>query len=148
MKRACFLFTLMITAAACSAKVGEPVSFASACDPGNDGKYLQIPGYIADDGSVFCSNIGSSKVQCGFILIDAPGSKNKIKVDIDEGSGANTVTKLESGYKQSDIKVRDNSGNEIALNKDQVKTSGKLSIVQTVDGSPGVCFMQVDRIDR
>jgi len=139
---------LIIVAAGCSAKVGDPVSFASACDAGNDGKYLQIPGYIADDRSVFCSNIGTSKVQCGFILIDSPGSKNKIKIDIDEGSGANSVTKLESGYSKSDIKIRDNNGAEIALNKDQVKTSGKISIAPTGDGSPGVCFMQVDRIDR
>jgi hypothetical protein len=142
------LMIVVVFAAACSAKVGDPVSFASACDPANDGKYLQIPGYIADDGSVFCSNIGTGRSQCGFVLLDAPDSKNKIKVDIDEGSGANSVTKLESGYKKSDIKIRDNSGNEITLNKDQVKTSGKLSIAPTGDGSPGVCFMQVDRIDR
>jgi hypothetical protein len=148
MKRGLLLLGLVTAAAACGAKIGEPVSFANACDAGNDGKYLQVPGYIADDGSVFCSNIGSSKVQCGFILIDSPGSKNKIKVDIDEGTGANTVTKLESGYSKSDIKIRDNNGTEIALNKDQVKTSGKLSIARTNDGSPGVCFMQVDRIDR
>src|SRR3954453_12111046 len=118
MRRTLLLLGLVIAAAGCSAKVGDPVSFATACDPGNDGKYLQIPGYIADDGSVFCSNIGTSKVQCGFILIDSPGSKNKIKVDIDEGSGANSVTKLESGYSKADIKIRDNDGKEIALNKD------------------------------
>ena len=142
------LLIAVLAVAGCSAKVGEPISFASACDSANDGKYLQITGYIADDGSVFCSNIGSSKVQCGFKLADAPNSKTQIKVDIDEGGGANSVTKLESGYSKADIKIRDNDGKEIALNKDQVKTSGKLSIAPTGDGSPGVCFMQVDRIDR
>jgi hypothetical protein len=143
--RAQIVLVAALAITGCSAKVGEPISFASACDPTNDGKYFQITGYIADDGSVFCSNIGSSKVQCGFKLADAPNSKNQIKLDIDEGSGANSVTKLESGYSKADIKIRDNDGKEIALNKDQVKTSGKLSIAP---GSPGVCFMQVDRIDR
>ncbi|HTH51947.1 MAG TPA: hypothetical protein VL501_08440 [Pyrinomonadaceae bacterium] len=148
MKRIFTLTAAVILSAACGAQKGTPIEFSKACDPANDGKYLEVAGYIADDGSVFCSNIGSSKVQCGFKLIDAPGSKNAMKIDIEEGSGANTVTKLESGYKKSDIKIRDNNGNEIALGKDLVKASGKVSIAPGAGDSPGVCFMQADRIDR
>ena len=144
------VFTLILPAvilAGCSAKQGTPTEFSKACGADNDGKYLQVTGYLVDDGSVFCSNTGG-RMECGFKLLDAPGSKNELRVDIAEGSGANSVTKLESGYKKSDIKIRDNGANEVALGKDQVKASGKVSIAPGSGDYPSVCFMQVDRIDR
>ncbi len=132
----------------CSAQKGTPIEFSKACDPANDGKYFEVPGYILDDGSVFCSNIGSSKVQCGFKLSDTSDGKSQMKIDIEEGTGANTVTKLESGYKKSDIRIRDSNGNEIALGKDVVKASGKVSIAPGAVSTPSVCFIQADRLDR
>ncbi|HEV7701322.1 MAG TPA: hypothetical protein VGO43_13905 [Pyrinomonadaceae bacterium] len=147
LKQFIFIAAAAAFLAACNTQKGTPVEFSKACDMGNDGKYFEIPGYVADDGSVFCSNIGG-RMECGFKLVDSPGSRNSIKVDIAEGSGANSVTKLESGYKKSDIKIRDNGGGEVALEKDQVKMSGKLSVAPGAGTSPGVCFMQVDRIDR
>lgn len=129
--------------AACAAKQGEPVDIANACKPESDQKYYEIAGYLSASGSVFCSNIGSSRVECGLDFTDAPGGSKKFSADIAQGSGANSIEKLESGYKDSDIKIRDNGGQLISLS-DKVKITGKMST--TPDGS--VCFMQVDRIEK
>ena len=87
-------------------------------------------------------------MECGFDLLESAGSTNKLRVDVEQGSGANTVNKLESGYKKEDIKIRDNSGAEVALDKDTVKLTGKISVAPAAPGGQGVCFMQVRKIER
>lgn len=136
-----------IFAISCGSVTGEPIELSKACDIANDGKYFQVSGVLAQRGSVFCSNTGG-RMECGFDLIEAAGSTNKLRVDIEQGSGANTVDKLERGYKAEDIKIRDNAGNQVALDKDQVKLTGKLSIAPAAPGGQGVCFMQVNKIER
>ena len=136
-----FFTALMI--ASCAAKQGEPVDFANACKPESDKKYYEVAGYLSPRGSVFCSNIGSSRVECGLDLLETPGSEKKLSAQIQEGSGANSIEKLESGYKDSDIKIHDNSGQLINLSE-KVRITGKMST--TPDGS--VCFMQVDKIEK
>jgi hypothetical protein len=76
-------------------------------------------------------------------LLETPGSEKKLSAQIQEGSGANSIEKLESGYKDSDIKIHDNSGQLINLSE-KVRITGKMST--TPDGS--VCFMQVDKIEK
>ncbi|MBK9164703.1 MAG: hypothetical protein IPM21_12515 [Acidobacteria bacterium] len=120
---------------------------ANACKIENDGKFFQVSGVLAQRGSVFCSNTGG-RMECGFDLLESQGSQNKLRVDIEQGSGANTVGKLERGYKAEDIKIRDNAGNQVALDKDVVKLTGKLSVAPAAPGGQGVCFMQVNKIER
>lgn len=136
-----FLSFLMF--AACAAKQGEQVDFASACKPESDGKYYEVAGYLSPRGSVFCSNIGSSRVECGLDFLEAPGSDKKFSAEIQQGSGANSIEKLESGYKDSDIKIHDNNGQLINLSE-KVKITGKMST--TPDGK--VCFLTVDTIEK
>ena len=136
-----FFSVLMI--AACAAKQGEPVDFANACKPESDGKYYEAAGYLSPRGSVFCSNIGSSRVECGLDFLETPGSDKKFSAEIQQGSGANSIEKLESGYKDSDIKIHDNSG-QLINRTEKAKITGKMST--TPDGS--VCFMQVDKIEK
>lgn len=131
----------------CGSVTGEPIEISKACDVANDGKYFQVSGVLAQRGSVFCSNTGG-RMECGFDLLEAAGSPNKLRVDIEQGSGANTVDKLERGYKAEDIKIRDNAGNPVALDKDPVKLTGKLSVAPAAPGGQGVCFMQVNKIER
>lgn len=87
-------------------------------------------------------------MECGFDLLETAGSSNKLRVDIEQGSGANSVDKLSSGYKKEDIKIRDNSGGEITLDRDVVKLTGKVSVAPAAPGGQGVCFMQVRKIER
>lgn len=132
----------VILFSACST-TGVPTEFGKACSPENEKKYIEVGGFLAERGSVFCSNTGG-RMECGFDLLEALGSDKKLRVDIEQGSGANTVDKLERGYKKEDIKIRDNAGNLVNLGSDKVKVTGKMSIVP--DGS--VCFMQVGKIER
>ena len=146
MKRIIAIFCLTVLAG-CGDTTGVPTAFADACDPGNEKKYIEVSGVLAQRGSVFCSNTGG-RMECGFDLMEAAGSGKKLRVDIEQGSGANTVNKLERGYKAEDIKIRDNAGNPVALNTDKVKLTGKMSVVAPAGGSQGVCFMQVSKIER
>jgi len=148
MKTRMFLIiALAATIASCSVK-GEPADMAKACEVASDGKTLEVKGVLSDDGSVFCSNIGGGRLDCGFVLLESPGSDKKLRVDIEQGSGADTVSKLESGYKKEDIKVRDDAGNQIALNKDVVRATGKMQIVPPYKENPLVCTMEVVKLER
>ena len=131
----------------CSDPTGVPTEFANACAPDNEKKYLEVSGVLEQRGSVFCSSTGG-RMECGFDLLEAPGSEKKLRVDIEQGTGANTVDKLERGYKKEDVKIRDNSGNVINLGSDKVKLIGKMSIAPPSGNSQGVCFMQVSKIER
>ena len=134
-------------AVGCSDPTGAPTEFANACIPDNEKKYIEVSGVLEQRGSVFCSNTGG-RMECGFDLLEGPGSDKKLRVDIEQGSGANTVDKLERGYKKEDVKIRDNSGNQIAMGSDKVKLTGKMSIAPPAGNSQGVCFMQVSKIER
>jgi hypothetical protein len=126
----------------CAVK-GDPIEISKACVVDNDGKNFEVKGVLSQRGSVFCSNTGG-RMECGFDLLEKPGSETKLRVDIEQGSGADTVDKLESGYKKEDIKIRDDSGKQVALDTDPVKLTGKLS----VSPDAKACFMQVYKIER
>jgi hypothetical protein len=132
---------------ACGETKGTPTEFANACNPENEKKVLEVSGVLKDRGSVFCSSTGG-RMACGFDLLEAAGSDKKFGADIAQGSGANTVDKLERGYKKEDIKIRDKAGNPIALGSDKVKITGKMSIAPAAPGGQGVCFMYVEKIEK
>lgn len=138
------LFLLLATGVltGCNSK-GEPVEFAKACDEANEKKVVELNGFLRDKGGVFCSNIGGGRLECGFTLTDKPGDETGVKADIEQGTGANTVEKLPSGFKKEDIKIHDNNGDIIALS-DKVKLTGKMSVGP--GGKP--CFMQVTKIEK
>jgi hypothetical protein len=118
------------------------VDLANACVGENDGKYITTSGYLDPSLSIYCSNTGGGPVRCGLDVIEKKGDKRVMGADIERGSGANEIEQLTSGYKDSDVKVHDNSGAIINL-ADKVTITGKLSVV------PGsTCFMKVDKIER
>ena len=123
---------------------GVPTEFSNACVADNEKKTIEVSGVIAERGSsVFCSNTGG-RMECGFTLLEAAGSDKKFNIDIEQGSGANTVDKLEKGYKKEDVRIRDNAGKQIEVGKDKVKVTGKMS----VEPKMNVCFMQVYKTER
>ena len=129
--------------AGCKAREAVQVDISKICAADNEKKYVTTSGYLDDRGSVFCSNIGGGRMDCGFDVIANPGGTRVFGGDIEEGSGANKIEKLESGYKREDIKIHDNNGNIIKLS-DKVTLTGEMSIAP--DGS--VCFMEVDKIEK
>jgi hypothetical protein len=141
MKKVFFLLIALILSAACT-KEAVPVDLANVCSADNEKKYVSTSGYLDDKGGVFCSNIGG-RMDCGFAVLPEPGGEKKFSADIEQGSGADEVEKLDRGYKKEDIKIHDDKGVVINLS-DKVKLTGQMSI--TPDGS--VCFMKVDKIER
>lgn len=137
---------ILLLTPACNT-TGVPTEFANACNPDNEKKYLEVSGILDQRGSVFCSNT-SGRMECGFDLKESAGSDKKFSAEIEQGSGANTVDKLERGYKKEDVRIRDNGGNQIALGTDKVKVTGKMSIAPGAGNSPGVCFMTVTKIEK
>jgi hypothetical protein len=147
MKRFFAILILAIFSFACGETKGVPTEFANACNPDNEKKVLEVSGVLDQRGSVFCSNTGG-RMECGFDLLEAAGSDKKFSADIEQGSGRNTVDKLERGYKKEDVKIRDNAGNQIAVGVDKVRVTGKMSVVAPVGNAQGVCFMQVEKIEK
>ena len=125
----------------------EPVEFSKACDQSNDGRYLQVTGVLTPRSSVYCSNRGG-RMECGMDLLEAVGSTNKMSADIEVGGGANTMDEVPSGFKKDDLKVRDNSGDQLKLGSDVAKFTGKMLIAPGAAGNPGVCLMQVYKIEK
>jgi hypothetical protein len=66
-----------------------------------------------------------------------------MKADIEQGSGANTVEKLEGSYKKEDLKIHDNLGGAVKIG-DKVKLSGEMNVMP--DGS--FCFLKVTKIEK
>ena len=140
-----FLLTLAsgLLLAGCAAKQGGPIDFANACKIENDGKYVELTGYLQDRGSVFCSNIGSSTVNCGMTITATADGKDGYLADIEQGSGSNQIEKFEGSYKKENLKIRDNTGGFVKIG-DKVKLTGKFSVPPDAKG----CFMHADKIER
>lgn len=137
---------LCLAAAGCNT-TGIPVEHAKACDAENDGKTLEVSGFLSDKGSLFCSNTGGGPVRCGFKLLANPSDEKGFSADIETGSGANTVEKPTSGYKKEDLKVRDNNGNLINL-AEKVKVTGKIHTTKDPVSNNTVCYMTVYKIEK
>lgn len=138
-----FIFAVVSILSACSAKKGEALELSKVCDTVNDGKYLEVKGVIAEPTSVFCSNIGG-RMECPFEISETSGGEPKMRIEIEEGSGANTVDKIPSGYKKGDIKIHDNAGNPVTIGSDVLRFTGKTSISPDAKA----CFMEVDKIEK
>ena len=140
------LFGLVIIASSCAETKGTPVDFGTACAAENDGKVLEISGYLVPRKFMYCSNRGG-RMECGFDLKESPESEKVFRVDLEQGTGANTVNELASGFKPEDVKIRDKNGEEIQLSE-RVRLTGKTSVVPPAGNTEGVCFMQVEKIER
>lgn len=123
-------------------KSGEPAEFSKACDAMNNGKLIQVPGYLSEKGGMWCRNF-SGTTKCGLKLLENPGSEASISIDVAQGSSANSIEKLERSYNPEDVKIHANDGSVINLN-DKVKVSGEMLI------SPEnkVCIMDVSKIEK
>ena len=140
------VLTAVALGSACAETKGVPVEFASACSPENDKKVVEVTGFLEPRNFMYCSNRGG-RMECGFDLKDTPGSKNIVRVDLEEGTSANMVEKLEKGFKTEDVKIHDKTGAVIALS-DKVRVSGKITVVPPNGNAEGVCFMQATKIER
>ena len=141
------VFVLAISAVACTETKGLPTEFARACDPDNEKRVLEISGVLDERGGVFCSNRGGT-MECGFDLLASANSNKKFTAYIEQGTGPNTMDSLDKGYKRTDIKIRDKSGNPVDLGSDTVTITGRMNVMGALPGGQGVCFMQVERIDK
>jgi hypothetical protein len=129
--------------AACSqTEPGVPVEYAKACALENEKKIVAVSGFLSPGVSVFCSNHGG-RMECGFTFAETADAKKGFSADIEQGSGANTVDKLKSGYRREDVKIRDSAGNVINL-AEKVKLTGKMNVTPDLS----VCFLQVTKIER
>jgi hypothetical protein len=143
MRVSLLLILVAVIAIGCSKPPAVEVELSKVCAADNEKKYIAASGYLDDRGSIFCSNIGGGPVRCGMDVVSSPGATKVFSADLEQGSGADEIEKLASGYKKDDIKVHDDKSAVISLS-DKVKLTGQMSI--TPDGS--VCFMTVDKIEK
>lgn len=125
--------------ASCGARP-EPVAFDAVCSQ-KDGTVVQTEGYFAAEGSVFCSNIGSSEVQCGFDFVPAPGEEKGFTADVAEGTGRNQVEPIPDDFTPEAILIHASDGSDVRIG-DKVVISGKLLVGENV------CLVDVDTITR
>jgi hypothetical protein len=129
--------------AACGEEAGPPLEVAKACVVANDGKVFEIAGFIDVGASVFCSNTGGGPVRCGFDLKESAAGPRKLGVDIQRGSGANSVEPLTRGFRKSDIKIYDKDGKPLDLAR-PAKVTGKLSVAPNATA----CFITARKIEK
>ena len=141
------IFILVLSFAAACNTTGVSTEFANACAQDLDGKTLEVSGVLQPRTAIFCSNRGG-RMECPFDFVETAGSDKKMAADIEVGSGANTVDEIPKGFKKEDLKVRDNTGNPVALGSDKVKLTGKMMIAPAAPGGQGVCLMQVYKIEK
>jgi hypothetical protein len=140
------VISIAFVIAGCDSK-GVPIAFDQACTLGNDKKTIETSGFLDDNGSVFCSNT-SGRMECGFAFKKSPDGKKGFSADIAIGSGANSMDRLERGYKKEDIVIRNNEGNTVDLGK-EVKITGDLSAYQSDTEPNGVgCFVKVYKVEQ
>src|SRR5512140_442105 len=99
------ILILMIVAAGLYGCIKGPatdVELSKACDAGNEKKYIATTGYLDDHGSIFCSNTGG-RMDCSLDFVASPGGARVFGAEIEEGSGASEIEKLENGYKRGDL---------------------------------------------
>ena len=125
---------------------GEPVEYSKACDSENDDKTIETKGYIVMRRGIFCSN-RSGRTECGFDLKKDPKDEFRFSADVAVGSGANTMDKVESGFDASDIKIRNNAGNEIDMEK-EVTVTGEINSSKDPVSKNLVCYMKVVKIEQ
>ncbi len=133
------LVALAALVAACGAPP-TPVAYADVCNQ-PDGSVVQTEGYFAVDGSIFCSNTGSSELECGFEFVDTPDSSDGFTADVGEGSGRNKVEPIPDDFTPESILIHADDGSDVRLG-DKVTISGKLLIAENV------CLMNVSTISR
>src|SRR5213080_4440793 len=104
-KTAIALIASVIFCVSCAEKKAEPIELATGCKLENEKKYVQVSGFLSDQGSIFCSNIGSGRMDCGFALLQTPDAKEGLKSDIAEGTGANSVEKFEGSHTKDTLKI-------------------------------------------
>lgn len=139
----CFAAAVALLLAACSEpEPGTPVEFSKACVPENEKKIIAVSGFLGPGASVFCSKHGG-RMECGLTLAETADAKKGFGAHVEQGSGANTVDKLKSGYRREDVKIRDSAGNVINL-AEKVKLTGKMNVTPDLK----VCFLQVTKIER
>lgn len=134
------VLTFCILSASCT-KTAVPVDLATCCKVENEKKYVEVSGYLDDGGFMSCSG-RDGRVQCGMNLAETPKAKG-LSVYVEEGDGANKISKINGSYKRDELKIHDNSGNVISLN-DKVKVTGEMNVMP--DGS--FCFLEISKIEK
>lgn len=148
MKKILFLtiISTIFLLTACEPPKGEPIEYAKMCDVLNDGKTVEVEGFLDSGTGVYCSNT-SGRMECGFKLKSDLKDETGNSVDIAIRSGANSMDKLERGYTLETINIRGNDGNKIDLTK-KVKVTGDMTIAVDSTTTNVVCFMKVLKIEQ
>lgn len=135
-----------VVCAACAALLAscgtppEPVAFDQVCNQEDD-KMVQTEGYFVADGSVLCSNIGSSDVRCGLGFAATPGEEKGFTADVAEGTGRNQVNPIPDDFTPEALVFHAGDDNEVHVS-DKVVITGKLLV------APNVCLVRVDTITK
>ena len=133
------LLALAIGLIACGGP-GKAVAFAQVCDKANEQQRIATEGYFSTGGSIFCSNIGSSTVQCGLEFVENAGDSEGFSADVDQGDGDNEVEEIPDDFTDDTITIHADDGSVVRIGE-KVRISGKMLI------SENVCLMNVDLIE-
>jgi hypothetical protein len=136
---------IVLSFAACGEYKGTPVDSAQICNAANHKQMVETQGFLTVGGSVLCSD-KSGKSVCGLTLKQNPNDEKGIAANVEAGSGANTMDRLESGSK--DLKIRDNAGALVTAN-DKVKVTAEVfAQPNSLNPKETVCFLTVRKIEK
>jgi hypothetical protein len=116
------------------------VAYDQVCDKANEQQRISTEGYFSTGSSVFCSNIGSSTVQCGLEFVENADDSEGFSADVDQGDGDNEIEEIPDDFTAETITIHADDGSVVRIG-DRVRISGKMLIGE------GVCLMNVDLIE-
>ncbi len=167
MRRFLFLFvaSVVLLSFGCSS-TPVPVEFAKACELQNDGKYLEVTGYLDNVGDLGCSGKQGGNMTCSLFF------KKDANIDIDTNKiisydlnpsevfptyvllsdSANSLKKKEyAHFSKEQMEFITNDNSTITL-KDKVKITGKARVWNdpTIkDAAKSLsCSITVDKIEK
>lgn len=135
----CKILAIAIVLSGCNIQI-IPIDVAIACDEANNGKYIEMEGFLIQPKEVFCTNLRGGAVTCDIELRKISGSAS-VRLEIEEGSGPNQFSRPMDQYNIGSISIFDNIGYKVVFS-DKLRVTGKMRT------GPEICFMTVYKIEK
>jgi hypothetical protein len=125
---------------------GVPVEYANMCDIANNGKNIEVVGFLDNNGSAMCSNsAGGGPIACGIKFKGSLDSEKWVFANITKGTWASETENVE----REGLKIRDNNS-EFITGGQKVRVTASVMVFTpppTDAKTPG-CSLSVKKIEK
>lgn len=144
MKKYLFLMIASLSVAAIGCNyTGKPVEFAQMCDTANDREYVEVVGFLDNDGSAMCTTRGKGPTDCGIRFKESLDSEKWVFANITKGSWASEI----DNYEGEGLKIRDDNS-EFITKAQKVKLTASVLVSGPPSEKSMGCSLDVKKIEK